>query len=121
MTPQIVPHIDWVCNHGHILSDLVLNDIVSGCWSFDSETKASKEVITHKPAKMEELRLLHVKDSAITFPLQRMSCLLMNTKERSTRESIRPSLTFTIGKSHSTPHERKEEIQRKKYKQNWRM
>ena len=33
-----------------------------GGWSFDSETKASKEVITHKLAKMEELRLLHVKE-----------------------------------------------------------
>ena len=68
LTPQIVPHIDWVCNDGHILSASVVNDIVArmhmGGWSFDSETKASKEVITHKPAKMEELpvRLLHVKD-----------------------------------------------------------
>ena len=66
LTPQIVPHIDWVCNDGHILSASVVNDIVArmhmGGWSFDSETKASKEVITHKLAKMEELRLLHVKE-----------------------------------------------------------
>ena len=67
LTPQIVPHIDWVCNDdGHILLASVVNDIVArmnmGGWSFASETKASKEVITHKLAKMEELRLLHVKE-----------------------------------------------------------
>ena len=66
LAPQRVPQIDWFSNNGHILSASVVNDIVArmnmGGWSFDSETKASKEVITHKLAKMEELRLLHVKE-----------------------------------------------------------
>ena len=69
--PQIVPHIDWVCNDGHILSASVVNDIVSrmhmGGRSFDSETKASKEIITHKLAKMEELRFLYVKERRASF------------------------------------------------------
>ena len=36
-------------------------------WSFDPETKASKEVIMHKLAKMEELRFLYVKERRASF------------------------------------------------------